>query len=114
MYDIRWDVGAQDDMKRLRLRAYEVRQIVDAVDEQLAFAPDRGSKRKKIIRPGESLPFEHLEPVWQLRVGEYRVFYDVAEYQRHAADTQRRAVDGVVSIRAVRYKPAHKTTRDVL
>jgi len=114
MYDIRWDVGAHDDMKRLRLRAYEVRQIVDAVDEQLAFEPDRESKRKKIVRPGESLPFEHLEPVWQLRVNEYRVFYDVAKRERRAADTEGRIDDGVVSILAVRYKPAHKTTRDVL
>jgi len=98
-------------MTRLRLRAYEVRQIVDAVDEQLVFEPDRESKRKKIMRPGVSLPFEHLEPVWQLRVGEYRVFYDVA---RHVRDAERQAGEGVVSVRAIRHKPAHKTTGDVL
>ena len=86
MYEIRWDHGARDDMKRLRLRAFEARQIVDTVDGQLAYEPDRESKRKKMIRPGESLPFEHLEPVWELRVGEYRVFYESPSTNRMRRD----------------------------
>lgn len=114
MYEIRWDDGAQDDMKHLRLRAFEIRQIVDTVDEQLAYEPDRASKQKKTIRPGESLPFEHLEPVWQLRVGEYRVFYDVVKREQHEEPPNRREHEGVVCIRAVRHKPAHKTTREML
>jgi mRNA-degrading endonuclease RelE of RelBE toxin-antitoxin system len=109
VYLIRWDDEAREDMRRMRLRVYEVRQIVDAVDEQLAHEPNVQSKRRKIIRPGEDLPFEHLEPVWQLRVGEYRVFYDVAEQE-----TTGKPRRGVVSIRAIRHKPGHKTTRDIL
>jgi mRNA-degrading endonuclease RelE of RelBE toxin-antitoxin system len=101
-------------MQRIRLRAYEVRQIVDAVDEQLVHAPDRKTGRKKTIRPGEQFPFEHLEPVWQLRVGEYRVFYDVASRETEPEDTEQPPFEGVVSIRAVRHKPGHKTTKDIL
>jgi len=41
-------------------------------------------------------------PVWQLRVGEYRVFYDV--------DREEMAV----YVRAVRLKPPHKTTEEIL
>lgn len=41
-------------------------------------------------------------PVWELRVDEYRVFYDVDE------------ADQTVKIRVVRHKPAHKTTEEIL
>ena len=114
MYDIRWDDGAREDMERMRLRASEVRQIVDTVDEQLTHEPERVSKRKKMIRPEEDLPFEHAEPVWQLRVGDYRVFYDMAEPEPETEDAQQPPCEGVVKIRAVRHKPGHKTTRDIL
>jgi len=114
VYEIRWDEGAREDMQRMQLRAYEVRQIVDGVDEQLVYEPTRKSKRKKVIRPGEQLPFEHLEPVWQLRVGEYRVFYDVAARKEDPEDTDQPPCRGVVSIRAIRHKPGHKTTREIL
>lgn len=114
MYEIRWGDEARHDMRCMRLRAYEVRRIIDAVDEQLAHEPNRNSRHKKIIRPGERLPFEHLEPVWQLRVGQYRVFYDVAACEHEGGDAGYELCEGVVSIRAVRKKPGHKTTRDIL
>jgi len=114
MYEILWDDGGKQDMKRMKLRAYEVMQIVDTVDEQLTHEPQRESKHKKIIRPDEQLPFAHLEPVWQLRVGEFRVFYDVAIHAGDIGEGERREFDGVVSIRAVRHKPAHKTTKEIL
>ena len=113
MYDIRWDQGAKEDMKAMKLRPYEVGQLVDAVEEHLTYQAERESKRKQIIRPDEQLPFEHLEPVWQLRVGEFRVFYDVSKSKGHEAD-EPGEYEGVVSIRAVRRQPAHKTTREIL
>jgi mRNA-degrading endonuclease RelE of RelBE toxin-antitoxin system len=113
MYEIRWDQGARDDMRRMRLRAYEVAQIVDAAEEQLTHQANRARKRKKLIRPEEQLPFEHLVPVWQLRVGEFRVFYDVSEPEGRAVD-QAEDDEGVVRIRAVRRKPAHLTTKEIL
>ncbi|MBI3410353.1 MAG: hypothetical protein HY040_18595 [Planctomycetes bacterium] len=111
MYDIRWDQAAHDDMKDLKVRAFDVALIVDAVEEQLTHEAERKSKRRKQIRPGEQLPFEHEEPVWQLRVGEFRVFYDVLkeEKQDEAGECK-----GVVRIRAIRRNPPHKTTREIL
>ena len=114
MYEIRWNEDVRDDLKRMELRAYDVSRIIDAVDEQLAHEPTRETKRKKAIRPGEHLPFEHLEPVWQLRVGEYRVFYDVAAPEPEPLKGVEAPSKGIVSIRAVRHKPGHKTTRDIL
>jgi len=114
MYEIRWDEGAAQDMKRMRLRAYEVARIVDAVDEQLAHEPEHVTRNRKIIRPAQRLPFEHLEPVWQLRVGEFRVFYDVTRPSEDQPETEEAAYQGVVSVRAVRHKPGHKTTEEIL
>src|SRR3989337_713987 len=114
MYEIRWDEGAIEDMQRMRLRAYEVAQIINAVEEQLTHEPERRSRNKKIIRPGQRLPFEHLEPVWQLRVREFRGFYDVAEQEEERRDPEGVAYQGVVSVRAVRHKPGHKTTEEIL
>ena len=41
-------------------------------------------------------------PVWELRVHEYRIFYNVDETASE------------VVIRAVRRKPSHKTTEEIL
>jgi mRNA-degrading endonuclease RelE of RelBE toxin-antitoxin system len=46
--------------------------------------------------------FEHELPVWELRVGEFRVFYDVAEEEKR------------VHIRAVRRKDTDKRTEDIV
>ena len=47
-------------------------------------------------------PWEHVEPVWELRLGEYHIFYDVDEEA------------SVVIVRAVRHKPPHSTTEEIL
>lgn len=47
-------------------------------------------------------PFEVVPPVWELRVGDHRVFYDVAEEEE------------AVYVRAVRHKPPHRTTEEIL
>ncbi len=75
---------------------------------------ERKTKRKKIIRPGAQLPFEHAEPVWQLRVGEFRVFYDVSKQQIGQEADEPREHEGLGTIRAVRRNPGHKTTREIL
>ena len=46
-------------------------------------------------------PWSTLRPVWQLRVGDFRVFYDVDERERE------------VVVRAVRRKGS-KTTQEIL
>jgi mRNA-degrading endonuclease RelE of RelBE toxin-antitoxin system len=47
-------------------------------------------------------PWEHEEPARELRVGKYRVFYDVDEEKQQ------------VIIRAVREKPPHRTTEEIV
>ena len=45
---------------------------------------------------------EAIPPIWQLRVGAFRVFYDVNEEERR------------VYVRAIRRKPAHLKTEEIL
>jgi mRNA-degrading endonuclease RelE of RelBE toxin-antitoxin system len=82
------------------IRAFDRRRILDQVKEQLArqpSVPTRHRKRLEAVSPG----FEHVAPVWELRIGEYRVFYDVDE------------VKYTVYVRAVRLKQPHQTTEDI-
>ncbi len=52
--------------------------------------------------PGLVPPWEHVLPVWELRVGEHRVFYDVDDPAK------------IVKVRAIRHKPPHTTTEEIL
>ncbi|HEY2881672.1 MAG TPA: type II toxin-antitoxin system RelE/ParE family toxin [Pirellulales bacterium] len=76
-------------------------QIVEAIDNQLLNQPTVETKNRKVLI-GIQPDFEHDPPVWELRVGQYRVFYDVNEELK------------VVFIRAVRNKPPHKTTEKII
>jgi mRNA-degrading endonuclease RelE of RelBE toxin-antitoxin system len=75
--------------------------MLDSIEAQLTHEPTRRTRNRKIIA-GLVPPWEHEEPVWQLRVGEHRVFYDVDQ------------AASVVTVRAIRYKPPHNTTEEIL
>jgi len=99
MYTMDYAEDVTDDLEDLC--AYERAQILDAIEMQLTYQPTRRTRNQKPIE-GLIPPWEYVPPVWELRVGNYRVFYDVDE-----------AVS-VVMIRAIRYKPPHVTTEDIL
>jgi hypothetical protein len=56
--------------------------------------------RNRKMLPDLVPPFFRVPPVWEIRVGDFRVYYDVD--------------DEVVNIRAIRTKPPHQTTEQVL
>lgn len=60
------------------IKPFYRRRIVDAIDEQLVHEPIVETKNRKMLTGFQS-GFEHDEPVWELRVGQYRVYYDVSE-----------------------------------
>ena len=99
MYDIRYAEDVANDLKRLR--AGQRTQILDRIDAQLTYQPTEQTRNRKIL-VGLVPPWEHEEPVWQLRIGEFRVFYDVDQ------------AEAIVVIRAIRHKPPHKTTEEIL
>ncbi len=98
-YAIEYAQGVQDDFKIMR--AGMRREIADAIETQLRHEPSRATRNRKPIS-GFRPPWEHRPPLWELRVRQYRVYYDVDE---EAA---------VVTVLAVRRKPPHQTTGEVV
>ncbi len=82
------------------LRPYDRNRILDDIEEQLTHEPNTVTRRKKILEALEP-PWDQLGPVWQLRVGEYRIYYDVVQEEK------------MVIVRAIREK-RQRTTVEIL
>lgn len=82
------------------LRAFEQRAIADAIEEHLSHQPAKATRRRKCL-PTLTPRFEHVPPVWQLRVGDFRIFYDVETAENR------------VHVRAVRRKTPEQRTEDI-
>ena len=83
------------------IKVYYRRQIAQAIDAQLPDQPLVETRNRKALGDPPA-SFEHEPPLWELRVGNFRVFYDVDEAGQ------------VVFVRTVREKPPHAETGDVL
>src|SRR5260370_13971805 len=68
MFGITIVASARDDLRRLR--RYARQQVSDAIDTQLPYEPDRETRNRKRLQPNSLSE-------WQLRIGNYRVFYDI-------------------------------------
>lgn len=99
MFEIRFAEGVEDDLRKIRI--YYRNQNLDAIEEQLAQEPGIKTRNRKFL---ENLipPWQTVAPIWELRVGEYRVFYDISP------------TESVVYVRAVRRKPRGTKTEDIL
>ena len=98
MFTILYEEAAEEDLHGLRV--YEARRIMDEVDTQLRKKPAMTTRRKKLLE-GLVPPWDAGRPVWQFRVGDFRVFYDVDEERQE------------VIVRAIRRKGT-QTTREIL
>ncbi len=98
MFEILYEEAAEEDLRGLR--THEIRRIMFEADAQLTEKPTTSTRRKKLLE-GLIPPWDAGRPVWQLRVGDFRVFYD--------ADEERKEV----TVRAIRRK-GRKTTEEVL
>ena len=82
------------------LRVFEQRKITNAIRENLIHEPKSETRNKKLLK-GLIPAFEHELPVYVLKVGEYRVVYDVDEEKQ------------AVFVRAVRRKTGGMTTEEI-
>ena len=99
MYEIVFAPSVVKDLKAVRM--FDRARIMDEIEEQLSQEPAVETRNRKLM-PHLEPPFEAVPPIWELRVGQYRVFYDVGRE------------DQKVYVRAVRHKPPHKTTEEIL
>jgi len=98
MFTILYDPAVEEELRALRV--YEVRRILAEVDAQLSDDPTQPSRRRKLLA-GLIPPWDSVRPVWQLRVGDLRVFYDVDEESQELV------------VRAIRRKGT-KRTKEIL
>jgi mRNA-degrading endonuclease RelE of RelBE toxin-antitoxin system len=99
-FRVEFSPASEDDLQRMRV--FEQRRIAQAVQVQLTEDPDVETRNRKCLGDHLTADFVYVPPLWELRVGEFRVFYEID------------AADDVVYIHAVRHKPPGKTTAEVL
>ncbi|HEY3169900.1 MAG TPA: type II toxin-antitoxin system mRNA interferase toxin, RelE/StbE family [Thermoanaerobaculia bacterium] len=97
-YTIEFVEQAIADIKRLRATVRA--RIVEEIEKQLSYEPTVETRRRKRLE-GLEPPWKHTPPVWQLRVSDWRVFYDVDDRVK------------TVIVRAVR-KKRQKQTEEIL
>jgi len=98
MFEIRLARGALLDLKRLRAR--DRARVADEIERCLVEQPQEPGRNRKELTALVP-PWEHVPPVWELRVDDYRIFYDVDAGAR------------LVVVRAVRRK-GRSTTKEIL
>jgi mRNA-degrading endonuclease RelE of RelBE toxin-antitoxin system len=99
VYRLRFARDVVADLKKLT--AYHRRLIVDTMEEQLGAEPTRSTRNRKML-VNLVPPWTAEPPIWELRVGEHRIFYDVSEAER------------IVYVRAIRRKPRGRRTEEIL
>ena len=92
-------LDASDELAAIPM--YYRRQVVDAIRTRLMTEPARVSRNRKPLL-NLAVPWLPERTVWELRVGQYRVFYDVDD------------LDQVVYVRAIRLKASGRRTEDIL
>ena len=83
MYEIEFTPEAVEDLKALR--KFEQEEVVDGIESQLRHEPTVETRNRKKLRPNNVA-------AWELRMGRFRVFYNVDQAVR------------IVSIEAVGFK----------
>lgn len=79
MYTIEIAPAAQMDLAILR--GFDRARILAVIKAELSRTPTVAAGHRKMLhdlRPA----WDHVPPLWQVRVGEYRVFYDTDEAGR--------------------------------
>ncbi|GAB4504258.1 MAG: hypothetical protein Fur0043_12520 [Anaerolineales bacterium] len=69
-YRIEYSPAAEEHLRGLTARQQVM--VLDAVDEQLSHQPAVETRNRKLMRPNPLAP-------WELRIGQFRVYYDVEE-----------------------------------
>ena len=69
MFQVSLTPEAEDDLRSMR--KYDQEIIVSAIENQLQDQPSQETRNRKRLRPNQLAE-------WELRAGDFRVFYDVA------------------------------------
>jgi len=98
-YEVEISATAVAELKTVR--PFEQRRIVDEIADQLSTQPDVSSRNRKCLN-NATPSFECVLPIWELRIGEFRVFYDIDRANQK------------VIVRAIRQKKQGQTTGEII
>lgn len=87
MYELEFTQDAIDDLRFLKKN--EQQEVIDGIESQLLYEPAIETRNRKRLRPNDVSE-------WELRLGKFRVFYDVE------------AVVRIVRIEAIGYKEGNQ------
>jgi len=87
MYETRFTPEARDDLKLLR--KFEQKDVLTTIEAQLQHEPKLETRNRKRLRPNNLAE-------WELRIGKFRVFFDVDEQTK------------IVKIEAIGHKDGNK------
>src|SRR5258707_11895011 len=73
MYAIEIARAAQADLGVLRV--FDRARILAVIRAELSHTPTVAARHRKMLHDLQP-SWEHVPPLWQLRVGDYRIFYD--------------------------------------
>lgn len=73
MYEIEFTVQAEQDLKWFRKNGQN--EILDGIEAQLRYEPTVETRNRKRLRLGQTVE-------WELRVGRFRVFYNVDDEEQ--------------------------------
>ena len=73
MYEIEFTDEAEEDLHWFRKN--EQQEILDGINSQLSYEPSIETRNRFRLRPNQTTE-------WELRLGKYRVFYDVESVVR--------------------------------
>jgi mRNA-degrading endonuclease RelE of RelBE toxin-antitoxin system len=81
-YEILVTSDAKSDLSKLRV--YDRRRILDGIEEQLTHQPSNKTRNRKPLELDPDLIplLGGMPPIWELRIDEFRVFYDVSESEQ--------------------------------
>lgn len=72
-FEIEFSPDARDHLRALKKRDQQI--VIDAIAEQLTHQPDQPTAHRKPLDENPIAP-------WELRVGDFRVFYDIEDAER--------------------------------
>ena len=99
MYRIRFARDVQKDLAGLP--AFHRARLIDAIETHLLDAPATPTRNRKLL-VNLIPPWTAEPPIWELRIGDYRLFYDVSK------------AEAIVYVRAIRRKPPERRTEEII
>ena len=73
IFEVKFTSSALGDLASFKKR--DRKFILDGLDRQLAYEPHVETRNRKRLRPNRTSE-------WEVRIGKYRVFYDVRQTER--------------------------------